>query len=190
MTRQLGKRPLERSARAGHGACWLFGMDRSARTSLALTGFAAVTLLSGALGAAATRSSQRTWYRALRRPKFTPPDSVFAPVWTTLYVLSAVSATLVYRARPSANRSRALGLWGVQQSFNALWSPIFFGQRKATLALADLALLWASLAAYATVARRVDGRATALVLPYLGWVSFAGVLNGAIVKQNPRWLHG
>lgn len=165
-------------------------MNASSRTALAGAGFAAATLLSGAVGALVTRRARRTWYRVLRKSPLNPPDSVFGPVWTTLYALSAASATRVFGTEPSADRSRALALWGVQQTFNALWSPLFFGKHQASAALIDLACLWAALAAYAKTAHRVDRPAAALVVPYLGWVSFAGVLNGAVVRRNPRWLRG
>ncbi len=165
-------------------------MANALKTGLACAGFAAVTLLTGAIGAIATRRSQRTWYRALRKSRLNPPDKVFGPVWTALYALSSVSATRVFRAEPSPARTRALALWGAQQTFNALWTPLFFGQRKASAALIDLGLLWASLAAYTKAAQRVDRRAAELVVPYLGWVTFAGLLNGAVVMRNPRWLRG
>jgi tryptophan-rich sensory protein len=165
-------------------------MENALKTGLACVGFAAATLLTGALGALATRKSQRTWYRALRKSRLNPPDKVFGPVWTVLYAASSLSATRVFRAEPSPERTRALALWGAQQTFNALWTPLFFGQRKATAALVDLGLLWASLAAYAKTAGHVDRRAAELVVPYLAWVTFAGLLNGAVVMRNPRWLHG
>jgi tryptophan-rich sensory protein len=164
-------------------------MNSRTKTELAWLGFAAVTFVTGAIGAIATRKSRGTWYRALRKSPLNPPDKVFGPVWTTLYGLSSLSAARVFSAPPSPERSRALALWGTQQTFNALWTPLFFGERRASLALADLGLLWASLAAYIKTAAQVDRRAAELVLPYLGWVTFAGTLNGAIIKRNPRWLH-
>src|SRR6188472_1475690 len=111
------------------------------RTGLAWAGFAAVTLASGTLGALAARKGQRTWYRVLRKSRLNPPDSVFGPVWTALYGLSSASAARVYRAHPSKDRTHALALWGAQQTLNALWSPLFFGKRRATAALVDLGLL-------------------------------------------------
>jgi benzodiazapine receptor len=165
-------------------------MKNGMRTGLAWAGFAALTLASGALGAIATRKSQRTWYRTLRKSRFNPPDRVFAPVWTTLYTLSSISAARVFRADASQDRTRALVLWGAQQTLNTLWSPLFFGKRRARAAFIDLGLLWATLAAYTRVAKRVDRHAAELVLPYLGWVTFAGLLNGAILQKNPRLLHG
>jgi tryptophan-rich sensory protein len=73
---------------------------------------------------------------------------------------------------------------------HAAWSPLFFGKRRASAALLELGLLWTTLAAYARQAGHVDRRAEQLVLPYLAWLTFAGVLNGSVVKRNPRWLHG
>ena len=165
-------------------------MRNGIRLGLAWAGFAALTFASGAVGALATGRSRRTWYRMLRKSRFNPPDSVFAPTWSALYALSSVSVARVYAAEPSKQRTQALVLWSAQQTFNALWSPLFFGQRRARAALIDLGLLWSTLAAYANVAKRVDRPAAGLVLPYLGWVTFAGVLNGAIVRKNPRLLHG
>lgn len=165
-------------------------MKDGLRTGLAWAGFAALTLASGALGAVATRRSQRTWYRALRKSRLNPPDAVFAPVWTTLYIASAASAARVYTADASRARTLALVLWTAQQTFNTLWSPLFFAKHRARAAFVDLGLLWTTLAGYTKVAQRVDRPAAALVLPYLGWVTFAGMLNGAIIRKNPRFLHG
>jgi tryptophan-rich sensory protein len=94
----------------------------------------------------------------------------------------------VARAEPSPVRTRALALWGAQQALNAAWSPLFFGQRRPRAALIDLGLLWGTLGGYLTQARKLDGVAAALVVPYLAWVSFAGFLNRQVVRKNPRWL--
>ena len=88
----------------------------------------------------------------------------------------------------SPERSRALALWVAQQGLNAAWSPLFFGQRRARLALADIALLGATLEGYRRAASRVDRIAAGLVVPYLAWVGFAAFLNAQIVRQNPRLL--
>lgn len=165
-------------------------MKNGIRVGLAWAGFAALTFASGALGALSTRKSQRTWYRVLRKSRLNPPDAVFAPTWSALYALSSASVARVHAAEPSKERTQALVLWGAQQTFNALWSPLFFGKRRARAAFVDLGLLWGTLLAYASVAKRVDRPAAALMLPYLGWVTFAGVLNGAILQKNPRLLHG
>lgn len=145
------------------------------------------TLLTAATGARATARG-KPWYRLLRKSALNPPDAVFGPVWTGLYAASAISAARVYRAQPSPGRTRALALWGTQQALNAAWTPLFFGRRRPRAALVDLGLLWGALGSYAAQARKVDRAAAALVLPYLAWLSFAGLLNSEVIRKNPRWL--
>jgi len=87
------------------------------------------------LGARATGRSRDGWYRRIRKPRFTPPDAVFGPVWTTLYSLMAWSAMRIKGAPPSPERRRALTLWAVQLGLNAAWSPLFFGARRPGAAL-------------------------------------------------------
>jgi tryptophan-rich sensory protein len=162
-------------------------MRSSIASGLAFAAIAGSTAFSAFFGARATRRG-KAWYRVIRKSSLTPPDAVFGPVWTALYGLNAFSAARVYRAEPSTARSATLALWALQQSLNAAWTPLFFGQRRPRAALADIALLWTSIAAYLAAARRVDRPAAALVMPYLAWVSFAGFLNEEVVRKNPRWL--
>jgi tryptophan-rich sensory protein len=103
---------------------------------------------------------------------------VFAPVWTTLFVLMAVAAWRVWPAR------RATLLWGAQLVLNLLWSVLFFGLRLVGAALAEILVLWAAILATTVVFWRRDGLAGALMLPYLAWVSFAIALNAAIWRLN------
>ena len=153
-----------------------------------LAGLAAFGVASAAValagGAVTARRRNRTWYRMLRKPSFTPPDRLFALVWPVLYTLGAVSAWRVARTPPSRTRSLALGLWGAQLAFNAAWTPLFFGAHRPRLAMVDLAGNYVSLGAYALTARKLDGPAAAMVLPYVGWLTFAGVLNASIVGKN------
>lgn len=142
---------------------------------------AAAALVGGAITA---RRKNQSWYRRLRKPSFTPPDRLFALVWPVLYTLGAVSAWRVARAPRTPERGLALGLWGAQLAFNAAWSPLFFGAHRPGLAMADLAGNYVSLGAYALTARKVDGPAAAMVLPYVGWLTFAGVLNASIIGKN------
>lgn len=156
----------------------------STLVTLAIVGSTALTALAG------VRATQRgkPWYRLLRKSRLNPPDAAFGPVWTSLYVLNGISAARIYRSEASPARGRTLALWGVQQALNAAWSPLFFGQRRPRAALVDIGLLWAAVGAYLLEARKVDGVAAALVVPYLSWVSFAAYLNEEVVRQNPRWL--
>ncbi len=148
--------------------------------------FAGATAVAAGLGAAASRRGRGGWYRALSKPAGQPPPQVFGPVWTTLYGLMSVSAYRVFRAPPSARRSRALGLWWGQLALNGAWSPLFFGARRARMALADLVLLTGAVADYARRAAQVDRPAAWLMVPYLGWLGYAGWLNLGIVRKNPR----
>ena len=159
---------------------------RSRRASVcALVGFAAVSLMAGAVsGLVNRRPRNKAWYRLLGKPKFTPPDPVFALVWPALYGAAALSAHRVWKTPPSRERTAALVLWGTQLAFNAAWSPIFFGAHRPRLALANLASNAASLGAYTYAASRIDAPAAALVAPYLGWLGFAGMLNAGIITSN------
>ncbi len=159
---------------------------RSRRASIAaLVGFSAVSVLAGAVsGLVNRRPRNKAWYRLLGKPKFTPPDPVFALVWPALYAGAALSAHRVWKTPPSRERTAALVLWGTQLALNAAWSPIFFGAHRPRLALANLASNAASLGAYTYAASRIDAPAAALVGPYLGWLGFAGLLNAGIITSN------
>jgi tryptophan-rich sensory protein len=155
----------------------------------ALASFAAVTALTSLLGARSVRRAPRkAWYRAVRKPKQTPPDWVFGAVWPVLYGLSALSAYRTWQRRDVPGAKSALALWGTQQAFNAAWTPLFFGQRRAKAALVDLGLTVASLAAYVARTARIDRTAAVLMAPYLAWLGFASTLNAGVIRKNPSWL--
>ena len=120
------------------------------------------------------------WYEALRKPSWTPPNGVFAPVWLTLYVMIAIAGGLAMAAR---NRP-AVAFWLGQLVLNGLWSWIFFGQHKVGLALADIALMWLAIAAFIGATWNRQRSAALLFLPYLAWVSYASALNLAIWRLN------
>ncbi|MBQ1762641.1 MAG: tryptophan-rich sensory protein [Aquincola sp.] len=125
------------------------------------------------------------WYRALNKPSWQPPDWLFGPVWTTLYLLCVIAAVRAWRsdvARPG--RGALLAVFGINGVFNVLWSVLFFNQRRPDWALMEVGLLWLSIVAMVVVAGRRDRIAGALLLPYLAWVSFASVLNFTIVRLN------
>jgi tryptophan-rich sensory protein len=124
------------------------------------------------------------WYRNLSKSPLNPPDWVFAPVWTVLYALIAFSGWRVFRKRVPG-RASALALWGGGLLANAAWSPLFFGLRRPKAALADLNATLLLTSAYFQKARKVDAPAAWMVLPYLGWLSFADMLNEEIVRKNP-----
>jgi len=146
---------------------------RKARRPLLV--FLIISLGAGAIGSAITGPAIGGWYAALNRPSFTPPDWVFAPVWTTLYVLMAVAAWRIWRKLGTA--SLAIHLWAAQLVLNVLWSFLFFGAHQIGLALIELGLLWLAVLVTTLTFFRTDRLAGLLMLPYLLWVGFAGALN-------------
>ena len=148
-------------------------------------------LALGTLVGLVTNEGGQLWYRRLAKPSWTPPDAVFGPVWTVLYLLMGAAAVLVRRARPTDDSPApasnvALGLFGGQLVLNLLWSIIFFGRRQVRAGLAEIVVLLVALAATVVAFARVRLTAGLLLLPYLAWTSFAAVLTGAIVRRNPR----
>lgn len=119
------------------------------------------------------------WYAALVKPSFNPPNWIFAPVWTTLYVLIGIAGARTYLAR-----NGGLALWIAQFVLNLLWSPAFFGLHSPGLALAILVPLLLAILAFLVTRWNKDRVAAALFIPYAAWVSFAGLLNASIVALN------
>ena len=159
---------------------------RTIGQAAALVGFLAVVGVAAAAGSAATVPNLRPWYDGLRKPWWTPPNWAFGPAWTTLYVLMAVSAWRVWRRDPASPKARrdALTCWAFQLALNVGWSWLFFGLRNPTLAFFELMALWVAILATAVAAWKVDRPAAWLLAPYLLWVTYAGSLNGAIVRLN------
>jgi tryptophan-rich sensory protein len=150
-----------------------------------LVPFVAVCLLAGAVGGIVTGPSVETWYPGLKKPAWTPPSFVFGPVWTLLYLLMGVSGWIVWRRREYVEIPLPMVLFGVQLTLNAAWSMVFFGLRQPGLAALEIALLWLAIAATLWAFARVSRAAAWLLVPYLGWVSFATLLNVAIWRLNP-----
>jgi tryptophan-rich sensory protein len=157
---------------------------------LAYLGFGALTAVAATLGSQYNpgRSDVRSWYEGLEKPAFTPPNWVFAPVWTIIYVMIAVSGARIFLAEPpaqtKASRKAALVLWGVQMVLNGAWSPLFFGKKDTQSSLLDIGALVTSVGAYGYFARKVDPKAAMWMAPYFGWGLFAGVLNEEIWRRN------
>lgn len=151
------------------------------RQTLALLGFIAICLAAGALGAAITAPAIPTWYAGLAKPSFNPPNWMFAPVWTALYLMMAIAAWLVWRR---GNGRTPLLLFALQLVLNSAWSLLFFGLHRVDLALVDIVLLLAAIVATATAFRASSAVAAILLVPYLAWVSFATMLNFAIWRLN------
>ena len=145
----------------------------------------AVPLLAGAVGSVFTSPAISGWYAQLARPALSPPNWVFGPVWTTLFLMMGVAAFLVWRRGLAARAVRvALGVFVAQLVLNVLWSALFFGLRRPDLALAEIAVLWLAIAATILVFRPLSRLAACLLVPYLAWVSFASYLNFAFWRLN------
>lgn len=145
--------------------------------------FLIVTLAVGAAASIFTQPNIDPWYAGLIRPGFTPPNWLFAPVWTALYVLMAVAAWRVWRR--SGTKSPEIMVYIVQLFLNFCWSVIFFAAHQIGLAFAEICLLLVAILAATVLFWRRDRLAGLLFLPYLGWTSFAAVLNHAFWALNP-----
>jgi translocator protein len=145
---------------------------------LVLAVFFALTALAAATGGLFRPGA---WYAALTKPAWNPPNWIFAPVWTALYVMIAISGALAWRAGASP---RSMTLWGLQLILNAAWTFLFFGLERPGLALIEIAALWVAIALYARSVVAVERRSALLVQPYLAWVTFAAILNAALWWGN------
>ncbi|MGE0652082.1 MAG: TspO/MBR family protein, partial [Alphaproteobacteria bacterium] len=125
-----------------------------------------------------TATSVGTWYQDLAKPAFNPPDWVFAPVWTTLFVLMSVAAWRVWRQGGFAHRRLEMAAYFGQLALNLLWSVLFFGARAPGWAFLEILVLLSAIAVTAVLFGRRNRLAGWLFLPYGAWVAFAAVLNG------------
>jgi tryptophan-rich sensory protein len=140
---------------------------------------------TGALAGYFTASGVDTWYRTIEKPEWNPPDAVFAPVWTVLYILMGIAFYLVWKshAEPGLKR-RATVLWILQLVLNAAWSFLFFNQHAIGLALIEIILLWLAILLTIFIFARIRKAAAWLLVPYISWVSFATILTYTIWKLN------
>jgi tryptophan-rich sensory protein len=144
-----------------------------------------VCLGIGFLGSLVTAPKIPTWYAGLTKPPFNPPNWIFAPVWTLLYVMMAVAVWRVaIGSADHESRRRAVLAFAGQLGLNAIWSPAFFGLESPRLALFVILALLSALALTTLVFFRIDRLAGLLLVPCLAWVGFATVLNAAIVLLN------
>lgn len=124
------------------------------------------------------------WYESLAKPWWRPPNWLFAPAWSVLYLLIAISGYLVWRDVWLAGAIGPLALYVVSLMLNAAWSGVFFGMKRPDLAFYELIVLWLSIAAMILVFMPLQQTAAWLLFPYLAWVTFAGALNFSIWRLN------
>jgi tryptophan-rich sensory protein len=144
-----------------------------------------ISLGVGMLGSLFTQTGPGTWHELLIKPEFNPPNWVFAPVWTLLFILMGIALFMVWRRGwKEVLVRKGLNMFFIQLVFNLLWSYFFFGLQNPRLAFLEIIALWLAIAALMINFYRVDKRATWLLWPYLAWVSFAAFLNFSIWQLN------
>ena len=143
-------------------------------------------VILGGLGSVVTVTGPGSWYAMLDKPSFSPPGWIFAPVWTTLFILMGIALYLVWNSgteRPEVKT--ALVVFGIQFFLNIIWSFLFFYLRSPFLGLVDILLLWIMIVTTIVLFHRVQKTAAYLLVPYLLWVSFASILNYSVYVLNP-----
>lgn len=144
---------------------------------------AAAAVFVGVLGGTLTDTG--AWYQNLRKPSWQPPDWLFGPAWTIIFALATVSAVYAWRnAKDRAQRDWVIGLFALNGFLNVLWSTLFFKLRHPDWALLEVILLWLSILLPIVVFWRFSRPASLYLLPYLAWVTFAAILNLAVVRMN------
>lgn len=144
-----------------------------------------IPLIVGYFGSLVTTPSIDTWYAALNKPAFNPPNWIFFPVWTLLFILMGVSLYLVWEKFPKKSYAKAaIAIFGLQLGLNLLWSVLFFGLKNPLYAAIEIVVLWVAILSTIIKFWKISKAATYLLLPYITWTSFAVVLNYAIVLLN------
>jgi tryptophan-rich sensory protein len=138
----------------------------------------------GAIAGMFTSQAVPTWYASLNRPSFSPPNWVFGPVWTTLYILLGISFFLIWKESSSKLRNLAIIVFAIQMLLNFAWSFIFFYFNLIGAALIEIILLWISIAFMIYLFHKIKPLAAYLNIPYLLWVSFATILNAGYYFIN------
>ena len=144
-----------------------------------------ICLFAGFLGSFFTIPAIPTWYATLAKPSFAPPNWLFFPVWTILFVMMGISLYLVWRKGLEGQQiKKALVIFAVQLILNVLWSAAFFGLRSPLSGLIEISILWISIAFTIMIFMKISRTAGLLLIPYIIWVSFAAILNFMIWRLN------
>lgn len=142
-----------------------------------------ICFLAGIIGSLYTTNSISTWYVTINKPSFNPPNWLFAPAWTTLYILMGISLYIVWQQQ-SKTKNKAYLLFYSQLVLNALWSIIFFGYHNLLLAFIEIIILWIVILWTIIEFHRISKTAAYLLIPYLGWVTFASILTYSVWRLN------
>lgn len=159
--------------------------DRKLRYAFKLIISIVACQCAGLIGSAFTTPAIPTWYAALEKPSFTPPNWLFAPAWITLYILMGISASIVWRRGLDDTRIRtALITFLIQLVFNVLWSVVFFGLESPLYGVIVIVILWIAIMLTIVKFFRISTLSGILLLPYIGWVTFAATLNISVFILN------
>jgi tryptophan-rich sensory protein len=140
--------------------------------------------LAGFIGSYSTTPSIPTWYAGLNKPSFNPPNWLFGPVWTLLYILIGFSFYLVWNKKTKKDKSQAYYYYFAQLILNSMWSIVFFGMKEIGYALIVISILWFLILKTVLFFKKINKTASKLLIPYILWVSFAAILNFSIFILN------
>lgn len=143
-----------------------------------------IPLLVGFVGSFFTSTSVYDWYPTLKKPPFNPPNWIFGPVWTTLYILIGISLYLVWSLDFGGKKWLAIGVFSLNLFLNMLWSFFFFGLKSPLFALIEIIILWIIILVNIIIFYGISKYAGFLLIPYLLWVTFATILNFSIYTLN------
>jgi benzodiazapine receptor len=160
-------------------------LSRGQSAAVALGGTVLAATLARTLAPTPEKGATKHWYDKLEKPVFQPPKKAHGPVWMVLYTSTAVGAYRLLKASPSSARTKALSLWSAQLGLNAVWSKLFFGQRKGKASLVDSASNLIDSAALTYYAAKVDRPAALLFAPMVAWLALATSVNEEVWRKNP-----
>lgn len=156
-------------------------MNNTARLIISI----AIPVLIGGSAGFFTATGVESWYQTIQKPSWNPPSWIFAPVWTTLYVLMGIALFLIWKsAAPDTLKKTAIGLFALQLTLNFFWSFIFFKLEQPGWALAEIIVMWIFILLTIFSFAKINTTAAWLLVPYISWVSFATILNYTIWKLN------
>lgn len=141
-------------------------------------------LLIGGISGYASASGINIWYMGLNKPFFNPPNYLFGPVWSMLYILMGISFYRILQSQDSELKRKAILIFCIQLFLNFCWSFLFFRFQMLAISFIEIIIMWISIATMIYTFTKIDKTAAYLQIPYLLWVSFASVLNGAIWFLN------
>ncbi|MBD3252640.1 tryptophan-rich sensory protein [Candidatus Pacearchaeota archaeon] len=143
-----------------------------------------ICLAAGFIGSFFTSSAIPEWYSSLNKPFFNPPNWVFAPVWTILYVLMGISLYFILVTKKQKIKRLTLFFFFIQLLLNTLWSILFFGLKNPVIAFVEILFLWGFILLTIIYTYKISRISSYLLIPYILWVSFAGILNISIILLN------